>query len=95
MVLLPTIAYISNNVEYSGPIAVEPDDTILIASTCLGIRIKQDTIDEQHSCYSKIGALDTFMRKSWTLQFNEEARDATIQSKLLKDLAIPIKLTSV
>jgi len=37
MVLLPTIAYIPNNVEYSRPIVVEPDDTIFIASKCLGI----------------------------------------------------------
>ena len=37
MVLLPTVAYIPTNVEYSRPIIVEPDDTIVIASTCLGI----------------------------------------------------------
>ena len=28
------------------------------------------------------------MRRSWTLQFNEEASDATIQRKLVKDLEI-------
>ena len=37
MVLFPTVAYIPNNVEYSWPIVVEPDDAIVIASTCLGI----------------------------------------------------------
>ena len=28
------------------------------------------------------------MRKSWTLQFNEDVRDTTIQRKLVKDLDI-------
>ena len=88
MVLLPIVAYIQNDVEYSGPIVVEPNDTIVIASTLLRSTINQATTYEQHLCYSKIGALDTFMRKSLTLQFNEEARDAMIQRKLVKDLDI-------
>ena len=37
VVLFLTVAYIPNNVEYSRHIAVETDDTIVIASTCLGI----------------------------------------------------------
>ena len=37
MVLFPIVVYIPNNVECSGTIVVEPDDTIVIASTCLGI----------------------------------------------------------
>ena len=86
VVLFSTIGYIPNNVEYSWPIVVEPYETIVIVSTCLGSSIKQATTDEQHLCYSKIGALDTFMRKSWTLQFNEEAGDVVIQRKLVKGL---------
>ena len=31
VVLFPIVAYIPNNVEYSGPIVVKPDDTIVIA----------------------------------------------------------------
>ena len=37
VVLFSTIGYIPNNVESSRLIVVEPDDTIVIASTCLGI----------------------------------------------------------
>ena len=54
MVLLSIVSYIQNNVEYSGYIDVNPDNTIVIASTCLGIPIKKDTVDEQHLCFSKV-----------------------------------------
>ena len=37
VVLLFPTPYIPNNVEYSRPIGVEPGDTIVIPSTCLGI----------------------------------------------------------
>ena len=37
VVIFPNVAYIPNNVEYSQPIVVKPDDIIIIASTCLGI----------------------------------------------------------
>ena len=36
IMLFPNVAYIPNNVEYSQPIIVEPDDTIVIASLGLG-----------------------------------------------------------
>ena len=34
----------------------------------------------------RLEVLDTIMRKSGTLRFNEEAMDATIQRKLVKDI---------
>ena len=37
VVLFSMVGYIPNYVEYSRPIVVEPDDIIVIASTCLGI----------------------------------------------------------
>ena len=37
VVLFSTVVYIPNNFEYSRPIAVEPNDTIIMAYTCLGI----------------------------------------------------------
>ena len=40
MAPLPIVAYIPNNVEYNGPIVVEPNATMVIASTCLGSPIK-------------------------------------------------------
>ena len=40
VVLFSTVGYIPNNVEYSQPIVVKPDDTIVIAFTCLGIEKK-------------------------------------------------------
>ena len=88
MVLFPIVAYIPNNVEYNGPIIAEPDDIIMIESMYLGSHIKKGTVDKKHLCCSKVEVLDTFMRKSWTLQFNEEVRDGTIQRKLIKDLDI-------
>ena len=37
VVLFSIVGYIPNNIEYSRPIIVKPDDTMVIASTCLGI----------------------------------------------------------
>ena len=71
---------------YRGPIVVEPNNKIVIASTCLGSPIKQVTANEQHLFFSKTEVLDTVMKKSCTLWFNEGDKDAMIQRILVKDL---------
>ena len=48
----------------SGTIVVEPDDIIVIASTCPWIPTKQVIRNEQHLCCSRIKALDRVIWKS-------------------------------
>ena len=45
VVLFSTVGYIQNNVEYSRPIVIKPDDNIVIASTCL--RIAKSGIEDR------------------------------------------------
>ena len=76
----------------SGTIVVESDHIIVIASTCLGIPMKQVIRNEQHLCCSRIESLDTVIwisrMKALKIPSEEEAMEATIQRKQVQDLNI-------